>query len=156
KLAHLLGRLSLVFDLANDSPHGKAVRSVVLAVELGTRAGASQEELRDTYWATMLGYLGGTGFAHEQGLVGAGDDGSVRNAMSMFSTDDPFGSALGVLQRIAPDASLASRVRALAGIFGNPAQADQFRSALCETSTRLTEIVGAGPRILAALDQLCE
>ena len=30
-----LGRLSLAFDIANDSPHGKAVRSVVLAVELG-------------------------------------------------------------------------------------------------------------------------
>ena len=45
----------------------------------------SNEELRDTYWVTLLGYLGGTGFAHEQGLIGTGDDRAVRNAMSMFS-----------------------------------------------------------------------
>src|SRR5262250_1193955 len=114
RLAEILGRLSLAFDIANDHAHGKAVRSTVLAVELGTRAGASNEELRDTYWVTLLGYLGGTGFAHEQGLIGTGDDRAVRNAMSMFSIEAPFSSALGVLQRIAPDASLVRRVQALA------------------------------------------
>jgi len=50
RLAEVLGRLSLAFDIANDYPHGKAVRSTVLAVELGKRAGATDEELRDTYW----------------------------------------------------------------------------------------------------------
>jgi HD-GYP domain-containing protein (c-di-GMP phosphodiesterase class II) len=156
RLALLLGRLSLTFDIANDSPLGKAVRSVVLAVELATRAGASDEEKHDIYWATLLGYLGGTGFALEQGMIGAGDDRAVRNAMSMFSADDPFGSALGVLERIAPEASLTRRVQVLAGIFTDRSHAERFRQAICETSTRLTEIVGAGPRILAALNQLCE
>ena len=31
RLAELLGRLSLAFDIANDAPYGKGVRSVVLA-----------------------------------------------------------------------------------------------------------------------------
>src|SRR6478735_5993315 len=114
RLAELLGRLSLALDIANDYAHGKAVRSTVLAVELGARAGASPEQLRDTYWVTLLGYLGGTGFAHEQGLIGAGDDRAVRNAMSMFSVDAPFRSALGALQRIAPDASFVHRLQTLA------------------------------------------
>jgi HD-GYP domain-containing protein (c-di-GMP phosphodiesterase class II) len=156
RLAELLGRLSLAFDIANDYPHGKAVRSTVLAVELGRRAGASEEELRDTYWVNLLGYIGGTGFAHEQGLVGAGDDRSVRNAMSMFSIEDPLGSALGVLRRIAPEASLGRRVQVLASILTDKAHVAGFHRALCDTSARLTEIVGAGPRILTALDQMCE
>jgi hypothetical protein len=54
------------------------VRSTVLAVELGKRAGASDEELRDSYWVAMLSHLGCTGFAHEEGLLGAGDDRSLR------------------------------------------------------------------------------
>jgi HD-GYP domain-containing protein (c-di-GMP phosphodiesterase class II)/DNA-binding CsgD family transcriptional regulator len=156
RLAELLGRLSLAFDIANDYPHGKAVRSTVLAVELGARAGASPEELHDTYWVTLLGYLGGTGFAHEQGLIGAGDDRAVRSAMSMFSIEDPFKSALGALQRIAPDASFARRLHVLVSILGDRQHVDQFHRAICDASTQLTEIVGAGPRIMDALDQLCE
>jgi HD-GYP domain-containing protein (c-di-GMP phosphodiesterase class II) len=128
----------------------------VLAVELGARAGATNDELRDTYWVTLLGYLGGTGFAHEQGLIGAGDDRAVRSAMSMFSIEAPFSSALSVLQRIAPDASLARRVQVLASILTDRNHVDQFHHALCDASTQLTEIVGAGPRIMTALDQLCE
>src|SRR5262245_24303833 len=138
RLAELLGRLSLAFDIANDYPHGKAVRSTVLAVELGARAGASVDELRDTYWVTLLGYLGGTGFAHEQGAMGAGDDRAVRNAMSMFSVEDPLGSALEVIRRIAPNASLLRRVQTFSGIITDREHVAHFHRALCDTSTRLT------------------
>src|SRR5262245_46129457 len=58
RLAELLGRLSLAFDIANDAPYGKGVRSVVLAVELGRLAGASDGELHDAFWVSLLGYLG--------------------------------------------------------------------------------------------------
>ncbi len=67
RLAELLGRLSLAFDIANEAPFGKAVRSVVLAVELGRLAGATNEELGDTFWVSLLGYLGCTGFARDDG-----------------------------------------------------------------------------------------
>jgi len=138
RLAELLGRLSLAFDIANDYSHGKAVRSTVLAVELGARAGATPEELRDTYWVTLLGYLGGTDFAQEQGLIGAGDDRAVRSAMSMFTVDAPFTSALGALQRIAPDASIVRRVRVMASIMTDRDHVDQFHHAICDASTQLT------------------
>src|SRR5262245_46624655 len=83
RMAELFGRLSLAFDIANDSPYGKAVRSVVLAVELGRLAGASAQELRDTYWLSLFAYLGCTGFAHEDGPTGAGADRPIRNATSI-------------------------------------------------------------------------
>ena len=156
RLAEVLGRLSLAFDIANDYAPGKAVRSTVLAVELGARAGASDEQLRDTYWATLLGYLGVTGFAHEQGLIGTGDDRALRGAMSMFSVEAPLSSALDVLRRIAPGAGLARRVHALTSVLTNRKHIEQFHLTLCDASTQLTEIVGAGSRIMDALGQLCE
>jgi hypothetical protein len=156
RLAELLGRLSLAFDITNDSPFGKAVRSVVLAVELGARSGANAEELRDTYWIALLGYLGCTGFAHDEGLMGAGDDRSVRNAMSLFSIDEPLKSTLGVVQRIAPDTSVGRRLRLVGSMMSDRTLMERFQHAMCDASIRLAEIVGAGPRILSALGQLCE
>lgn len=156
RVAEVLGRLLLAYDLANDYPHGKAVRSTVLSVELAKRAGASADEVREIFWVTLLGYLGGTGFAHEEALAGAGDDRSVRSAMSMFSADDPFAGALAALRRIAPDSSLARRVQLVAAILSNRTHVGRFQGAVCDTSTRLAEIVGAPPRVLTALDQLCE
>jgi len=70
RLAELLGRLSLPFDFANGSEPGKAIRSTVLTVELGRRAGVSDEELRDAFWLTLLGHLGG--------LCGAREDAGLR------------------------------------------------------------------------------
>jgi HD-GYP domain-containing protein (c-di-GMP phosphodiesterase class II) len=68
RLAELLGRVSLAFDIANGCPYGKAVRSVVLAVELGRHAGATDEELHDTFWVSLLGHLGCRGIApHDRG-----------------------------------------------------------------------------------------
>src|SRR6186713_1529466 len=87
RLAELLGRLSLAFDIANGAAYGKGVRSAVLAVELGRLTGATNEELHDTFWVSLLGYLGCT---------------------------------------------------------------------MSDTSIKLAHIVGAGPRILSALTQLCE
>src|SRR5215467_7482068 len=156
RLAELFGRLSLAFDIANDAPYGKAVRSVVLATELGGFVCASAEELRDTYWLSLFAYLGCTGFAHEEGMMGVGDDRAVRNTMSLFSVDDPLDSALGVLRGIAPEASIPRRVRAIAGMFTDRSLMERFQRSMCDASIRLAEMVDAGPRILSALAQLCE
>jgi HD-GYP domain-containing protein (c-di-GMP phosphodiesterase class II) len=156
RMAEIFGRLSLAFDVANDAPFGRAVRSVVLATELGAFAGADDEQLRDTYWLSVFANLGCTGFAYEEGQLGAGDDRSVRNAMAMFSIDDARASIVGVVRRIAPEAPLGRRVRAIAGLFTDRTLMDRFQRAMCDSSIRLAEIVGAGPRILSALGELCE
>jgi HD-GYP domain-containing protein (c-di-GMP phosphodiesterase class II) len=57
RLAELVGRLSLAFDVANDAPAGKAVRCAVLAVELGRMADAREHDLRDTFWASLLSHI---------------------------------------------------------------------------------------------------
>jgi hypothetical protein len=156
RFAELLGRLSLASDIANDFPHGKTVRSVVLTVELGRAAGESADDLRDAYWVTLFGFLGCTGFAHEEAQVGAGDDQSVRNAMVMADVADPLGTMLGAIRRIGRGAPFMQRLKAVARILTNREGSVRYARAMCDSSIQLARIVGAGPRILAALETLCE
>lgn len=156
RLAELLGRLSLASDIANDFPHGKSVRSVVLAVELGRAAGESTDDTRDAFWVTLLGFLGCTGFAHEEAQVGAGDDQSVRNAMVMADVADPLGTVMGAIRRIGRGAPFMQRIRAIASILTDREGAARYARAMCDSSIHLARIVGAGPQILTALETLCE
>lgn len=55
RIAELLGRLSLPFELAADARPGRTVRAAVLGVELGKRAGVGVEDLRDAYWLALVG-----------------------------------------------------------------------------------------------------
>jgi HD-GYP domain-containing protein (c-di-GMP phosphodiesterase class II)/DNA-binding CsgD family transcriptional regulator len=95
-MAEIIGRLSLAFDIASDFPQGKAVRSAVLAVELGALADASEEELRDTFWLSLFAYLGCTGLAFEASLVGAGD-----NRAAAGVSPDAMGETAARLARMA-------------------------------------------------------
>src|SRR5690349_5896367 len=75
RLAELIGGLTLAADLVNGFPPEKVLRTVVLAVEVGQRAGASEATLRDAYYVTLFRFLGCTAFAHEEAAdYGAGDD----------------------------------------------------------------------------------
>jgi DNA-binding CsgD family transcriptional regulator len=106
RLAELLGRLSLAFDIANDARYGRGVRCAVLAVELGRLSGATNEDLRDTFWVSLLRYLGCMGSVAEPAPARSGDP-----------------------------------------------TTEQTRQ---DASFELAQVVGAGPRILSALGQLCK
>lgn len=129
RMAELIGRLSLAFDIASHSSQGKTVRSVVLAAQLGGLAGASDDQISDTYWLSLLAYLGSTGFVHEEVLIRAADDRSLDSATSTLSIDEA-----------SPHVSVMERPQ----------------RASCDTSIHLAQIVGAGSRILSALGELCE
>ena len=55
RLAEFFGRLSLPFEAGSDVRPGRSVRAAVLGVELGRRAGAGTDELRDAYWLALAG-----------------------------------------------------------------------------------------------------
>src|SRR5260370_1581994 len=93
RLAELIGGLTLASDFATAFPPEKVLRTAVLVVELGRRAGLRDAELRDAYYVTVLRFLGCTGFAHEEAHVyGAGDDLGTRNVMSMADAATPVGT----------------------------------------------------------------
>src|SRR5436190_17254198 len=73
RLGELLSALSLAADLANGMPSEKAMRTCLLAVSVGRRLGLSDQDLSDTFFATLLRSIGCTAFASEEAAA-FGDD----------------------------------------------------------------------------------
>lgn len=157
RLAPLLGGLSLACDLANTFPPGKALRTCVVAVEVGRAAGLPDETLRDAFQLSLLRYLGCTGFAHEESAIyGAGDDNALRGVMAMADVADPLGLVVALARGVAPAAPLGARVRGVARLLGDRDAVAQHARAQCDTSVQLARLVGAGERIEGALRTICE
>lgn len=157
RMAELLGGLTLACDVASANPPEKAMRTVVLAVELGRRHGVAEPELRDAYYVNLLRYLGCVGFAHEEAhRYGAGDDIATRALMGMADFGDPVGTARRIVSRLGRGGALVDRVRAVARILGDGVAVEQHAHAQCDASIRLAEMTGMGGRVTDALRFICE
>ena len=88
RAAELVGALSLATDLGTGQPLEHALRTAVLAVRLGELAGASPEELADTYYVALLHASGCTSNGHEATLL-FGEDIEHRAAFFLIDPADP-------------------------------------------------------------------
>src|ERR671937_2043773 len=88
RAAELVGALSLATDLGTGQPLEHALRTAVLAVRLGELAGASPEELADTYYVALLHASGCTSNSHEAAQV-FGDDIAHRAAFYLVDPTNP-------------------------------------------------------------------
>ena len=157
RLAELVGGLSLAADYANGYPPEKCLRSAVLAVAIGQRAGLSEDALRDGYWVTVLRFLGCTAFAHEEAHdYGAGDDLRVRNTMGMADATNPLGTLRSIASNVAKDAPLLARGRAVARLLSEREAVVKHARAQCDQSIHLAEIVDVSADVRGALAQACE
>jgi HD-GYP domain-containing protein (c-di-GMP phosphodiesterase class II) len=157
RLAEVLGGLTLAADYANDFPPEKVLRTAVLAVEIGRRAGLGEDVLRDAFYLVMFRYLGCTAFAHEEASIyGGGDDQSVRNTMAMADATNPLGTLGSIVLHVGGRAPARSRVRAVASLLLDREAATKHARAQCDAAMRLAELVGISPEIRAALPQVCE
>jgi hypothetical protein len=73
RAAEVVGALSIATDLGTGQPLEHALRTAVLAVRLGELAGASAQELADTYYVALLHASGCTSNGHEAAQL-FGDD----------------------------------------------------------------------------------
>src|SRR5947209_6121565 len=85
RAAELVGALSLATDLGTGQPLEHALRTAVLAVRLGELAGASAQELADTYYVALLHASGCTSNGHEATQL-YGDDIDHRAAFYLIDT----------------------------------------------------------------------
>src|SRR4051794_17866891 len=88
RAAEVVGALSLATDLGTGQPLEHAMRSAVLAVRLGELAGASAQDLADTYYVALLHASGCTSNGHEAAQV-FGDDIAHRAAFFLVDTTNP-------------------------------------------------------------------
>jgi HD-GYP domain-containing protein (c-di-GMP phosphodiesterase class II) len=152
RAAEVVGALSLATDLGTGQPLEHALRTAVLAVRLGELAGASTEELADTYYVALLHASGCTSNGHEATQL-YGDDIDHRAAFYLVDPTIPaeilafYNAYVGVGRSPEVRARLIEDAIANAG----PRARDAF-AMMCEVAQRFAGWLGLGPDIQAALE----
>ena len=132
RAAEVVGALSLATDLGTGQPLEHALRTAVLAVRLGELAGASAQELADTYYVALLHASGCTSNGHE--------------ALQVYDDDIAHRAAFFLIDMTNP-AEVLAFYRANIGA-GRP---PDVRDALVEEA-----IANAGPRAREGFATMCE
>jgi HD-GYP domain-containing protein (c-di-GMP phosphodiesterase class II) len=132
RAAEVVAALSIATDLGTGQPLEHALRTAVFAVRLGELAGASAEELADTYYVALLHASGCTSNGHEAAQL-FGDDIAHRAAFYLVDPTNP--------------AEVLEFYRSNVGL-GRP---PEVRSKMVEAA-----IEAAAPRAREAFAQMCE
>jgi HD-GYP domain-containing protein (c-di-GMP phosphodiesterase class II) len=152
RAAEVVGALSLATDLGTGQPLEHALRTAVLAVRLGELAGASTQELADTYYVALLHASGCTSNGHEA-LQLYGDDIAHRAAFFLIDPTNPaevlafYRSHVGVGHASEVRATMIEEAIANAG----PRAREAF-AAMCEVAQRFAGWLDLGSSIQTALE----
>jgi HD-GYP domain-containing protein (c-di-GMP phosphodiesterase class II) len=152
RAAEVVGALSLATDLGTGQPLEHALRTAVLAVRLGELAGASAQELTDTYYVALLHASGCTSNGHEA-LQVYDDDIAHRAAFFLIDTTNPaevlafYRANIGAGQSPEVRAALVEDALADAG----PRARESFAT-MCEVAQRFAGWLELGSNIEAALE----
>ena len=152
RAAEVVGALSLATDLGTGQPLEHALRTAVLAVRLGELAGASAQELADTYYVALLHASGCTSNGHEATQL-FGDDIAHRAAFYLIDPTNP--AEVLAFYRAHVGAGRAPEVRAAliedAIANAGPRARDAFAT-MCEVAQRFAGWLDLGSSIQAALE----
>src|SRR5579859_3253927 len=85
RLAELIAALSLATDLGMGQPMEKAIRSCLIALNIGRRLGCDQPTLSDIYYLALLEHVGCTSHASEWATYVGGDEIGMRTHAVTFS-----------------------------------------------------------------------
>ena len=119
RAAELVGALSLATDLGTGQPLEHALRTAVLAVRLGELAGASPEELADTYYVALLHGSGCTSNSHEATQL-FGEDIMHRAAFFLIDPADPEQVLAFYRAHVGPGRPTEVRERMIEAALANP------------------------------------
>ena len=156
RAAEIVGALSLATDLGTGQPLEHAMRTAVLAVRLGELAGASVQELVDTYYVALLHSSGCTSDGHEAAQL-YGDDIVPRAAFALVDSGNP--AEILAFLRSNVGLGRTPELRAImveqAIEHGLPA-ARQTLAMHCEVAQRFAGWLGFSSGIRAALEHVFE
>jgi len=152
RLAELIAALSLATDLGLGQPMAHALRTCLIAVSLGRTLGLPESQLADTYYTTLLRFVGCTSDSHELMDFAAGEDVRFRQLMVAIGNDTPDDMAPHLAQfmaEVGARGDIPMRVReALESPDGIGAQ---IAAVHCEVATMLATRLGLGPTVCDAL-----
>jgi HD-GYP domain-containing protein (c-di-GMP phosphodiesterase class II) len=152
RAAEVVGALSIATDLGTGQPLEHALRTAVLAVRLGDLAGASAQELADTYYVALLHASGCTSNGHEAAQL-FGDDIAHRAAFFLIDPTNPaevlafYHAHIGAGRPPEVRAAMIEEAIANAG-----PRARQGFATMCEVAQRFAGWLDLGSSIQAALE----
>jgi HD-GYP domain-containing protein (c-di-GMP phosphodiesterase class II)/DNA-binding CsgD family transcriptional regulator len=151
RAAELVGALSLATDLGTGQPLEHALRTAVLAVRLGELAGASAEDLADTYYVALLHGSGCTSNSHEATQL-FGEDIMHRAAFFLIDPADPEQVLAFYRGHVGPGQPSEVREQMIEAALSSPDRARESFAAMCEVAQRFASWLGLGPGAEAALE----
>jgi HD-GYP domain-containing protein (c-di-GMP phosphodiesterase class II) len=156
RLAQVLGALSLASDLALGFTSEKALRTALLALAVARAHGISGAVLADIYYASLVRFLGCTGFAHEEARFGAGDDIALRGALVEVDMSRPLDFVATIVKKVGAHAPPLARARAVTRLLTTSSAARQHAHARCEAGTGLASLIQLSDGVRSALEQVDE
>jgi HD-GYP domain-containing protein (c-di-GMP phosphodiesterase class II) len=153
RLAELVATLSLAADIGVGQPYEHAQRAAIGAVLLGETLGLGETDLKDTFYITLLRFIGCVG-DDDIGVRLMGDD--IGEWGSHLANGSPFAFLLAVAQNTGKQLPFPKRVARVGGaLAGMPKMMEGLRGH-CEVGRALAERLGLSTRISRALTQVYE
>jgi hypothetical protein len=154
RAAEVIGALSIATDLGTGQAPEHAMRSAALAVRLGELAGASTEELSDTYYVALLHPSGCTANGHEAAQL-FGDDIAHRAAFYLVDPTNPAEVLEFYRSNVGLGRSPEVRSRLIENAIANAApRARESFATMCEVAQRFAGWLGLRPSVEQALEYI--
>jgi HD-GYP domain-containing protein (c-di-GMP phosphodiesterase class II) len=154
RAAEIVGALSIATDLGTGQPLEHALRTAVLAVQLGELAGASAEELCDTYYVALLHASGCTANGHEAAQL-FGDDIAHRAAFYLVDPTNPAEVLEFYRNNVGLGRPPEVRSRLIEDAIANAApRARESFATMCEVAQRFAGWLDLPPRVEQALEYI--
>ena len=156
RAAEVVGALSLATDLGTGQPLEHALRTAALAVRLGELAGASGQELVDTYYVALLHSAGCTSDGHEANFV-YGDDIAPRAEFALVDAGDLDAVVAFLKTNVGGGRPAAEREAMVEDALANGLpRARQTFASHCEVAQRFAGWLGFSSGTQAALEHVYE
>jgi HD-GYP domain-containing protein (c-di-GMP phosphodiesterase class II) len=146
RLSDVFSALSFSLDLTEGQPMGHALRTCLVAMELGQRLGLPLQLRRDLYYAALLKDVGSSSNAAQVFSFFGDDDRQTKGARMRVDWSNYFRAAFFAMAQAAPGASWferASRVARLAR--GGSRLAARLVEMRCERGADIVRQLGLGP-----------
>jgi HD-GYP domain-containing protein (c-di-GMP phosphodiesterase class II) len=156
RLAELIAAISLATDLGSGQPMGHALRTCYLAMGLAREVGLPAHDLFDTYYVSLLRFLGCTSESTLDAALNAGDDIALLAGLAPSFMGRSSEAIRWMLRHIAEGEPPVTRARALVTVFTDPKGPERSIRAHCEVGQMLAGRLGLGDSVLHALGRAYE
>ena len=151
RLAELMAAVSLATDLGTGQPMAHALRTCFVAAGLAREIGLPVQDVFDTYYVSLLRFLGCTAQASEDAALNGGDDIALYGGLAPVLMGGSSEAIRWMVHHLAESQPRGRRARALAIALTDPKGTEHSIRAHCEVGQMLARSIGLGDSVLHAL-----